>query len=240
MKSHTGSWQLHYQRFLKLAKLGVFRGEFEQVGKDYVAARNGLSRLLIDATHVKARKGGPCIGPSPVDRGKSGSKMTVLTDDQSVPICAVFCPGNEADTVHLPNILDKAERIHGNSAPFSELLADDSMANRLACIRKGLRPLILQRRRRVVNPRTTPRRNQRAARTTPGVVEDTMVLPMTDEETARTNRYRWAVERCFAWQKNFRRVERRLERLLCTFQSMQYVSLSCIVRSKLEKLGVQN
>ena len=96
-----GSWQLHYHRFRKLVSLGVFQGEFEKVSTEYVAVKGGLASILIDGTHIKARKGGPCTGPSPVDRGKKGSKMTALTDEDSVPICATFCKGNESDTTQL-------------------------------------------------------------------------------------------------------------------------------------------
>ena len=88
MESTHGSWQLHYYRFRKLVALGVFKGEFEKAANEYVAVKGGLACLLIDGTHIKARKGGLDTGPSPVDRGKKGSKMTVLTDEHSIPVCA--------------------------------------------------------------------------------------------------------------------------------------------------------
>ena len=68
-------------RFRKLVSLGVCKEEFEKVANEYVAVKGGLACLLIDGTHIKPRKGGSGTGPSPVDRGKTGSKMTVLTDE---------------------------------------------------------------------------------------------------------------------------------------------------------------
>ena len=113
--------------------------------------KGSLARLLIDATHIKARKGGPCVGPSPVDRGKNGSKLTVLADEESVPLCVIFSAGNVSDTIQLPTILETARKQYGNLSQFRELLADkgyDSAANRAACRRHGLLPLILKRRPR--------------------------------------------------------------------------------------------
>ena len=136
LESTIGSWQLHHSRYRKLSLMGVFENEFQEAGREYVTLKGSLARLLIDATHVKARKGGPCVGPSPVDRGKSGSKLTVLADEESVPLRAVFSAGNASDTVQLPQILESARKQYGSLAQFRELLADkgyDSAANRAAC-----------------------------------------------------------------------------------------------------------
>ena len=83
------------------------------VSREYVAVKGSIAALLVDGTHIKARKGSPCTGPSPVDRGKKGSKLTALTDEDSIPICATFCSGNVSDMTQLPVILDQALRIHG-------------------------------------------------------------------------------------------------------------------------------
>ena len=78
----------------------------------YVTLKGSLARLLIDATHIKARKGGPCVGPSPGDRGKNGSKLTVLSDEESVPLCVIFSVGNVSDTIQItPYFADGAQAI---------------------------------------------------------------------------------------------------------------------------------
>lgn len=45
-----------------------------------------LSRAVLDSTHVPAKKGGEFTGPSPVDHGKAGSKMHVLSDANGLPL----------------------------------------------------------------------------------------------------------------------------------------------------------
>ena len=113
------------------------------------------------------------------------------------PVCATFCGGNESDTTQLSKTLDEARRIHGNLSHFTELLADkgyDSRANRLTCLRHGLRPLILERTRRRRNPppNGAPAANQRRQ------ARPHVCPPLTPEELARVARRRNAVERCFA------------------------------------------
>ena len=235
MESTHGSWQLHYNRFRKLDSLGVFQGEFEMVSREYVAVKGSIAALLVDGTHIKARKGGACTGPSPVDRGKKGSKLTVLTDEDSIPICATFCSGNVSDMTQLPIILDEARRIHGDLAQFNELIADkgyDSAANRMACLRHGLRPLILQRRRRV---RPIPQQNANQRRRVARPPVDPLIAQAPPAQVARR---RNPIERCFAWQDNHRRVERRQEHKADTFRAMQYLSLSVLVYDLLEQMGV--
>ena len=61
--------------------------------------------------------------------------------------------------------------------------------------------------------------------------------PLTPEELARVARRRNAAERCFAWQDNYRRVDRRHEHRVDTFRALQYLSLSAIVFDRLEQLG---
>ena len=38
------------------------------------------SRAAVDSSHIRAMKGGPATGPSPVDRGKTGSKHHVIAE----------------------------------------------------------------------------------------------------------------------------------------------------------------
>ena len=63
-------------------------------------------------------------------------KLTVLADEESVPLCAIFSAGNVSDTIQLPTTLETARKQYGNLSQFRELLADkgyDSAANRAAC-----------------------------------------------------------------------------------------------------------
>jgi transposase len=55
------------------------------------------SRAIIDSSSVRAAYGGEGTGPSPVDRGKPGTKHHVLTEAQGIPLTAAATPANVPD-----------------------------------------------------------------------------------------------------------------------------------------------
>jgi transposase len=223
LDTNCGCWSTHYKRFLLLSHHGVFDEAFEGLVREYLEKRDGDARLIIDGTHIKARYGGQMVGKSPVDRGKLGSKMTAITDEYSIPLCATFSAGNVSDTIQLVPTLEKAKTQFGNLSRFRELFADkgyDSNCNRLMCLSHGLTPRILFRRRR---------RRQR----------ERVNVVASNPENTRMEELRKPVERCFAWQDNFRRIIIRYERLRCTFCAMSFLSLSAIVCRRLCAMGVE-
>jgi putative transposase len=61
----------------------------------------------LDATITKAPLGGDETGPSPVDRGKSGTKRSVLTDRRGAPLSIVVTGANTHDKAVALETLDK-------------------------------------------------------------------------------------------------------------------------------------
>jgi len=57
-----------------------------------------LSDVIVDGCIVKAPCGGEVAGRSPVDRGKLGTKRSVLTDAAGIPIGCVTAPANRHDS----------------------------------------------------------------------------------------------------------------------------------------------
>ena len=119
----------------------------------------------------------------------------------------------------------------------------DSLQNRIASEAHGLRALIIKRRPRRVTPAVQPDRGRIPAqpirpnaRARSNDAADSP--PPTAEENRRIGHHRWAVERCFAWQDNYRRVALRQEHLMVTFRAMQLLSLTAGVCTRLERMGV--
>jgi transposase len=52
-----------------------------------------LENLTVDGCIVKAPCGGEMAGKSPVDRGKQGTKRSLLTDGAGIPLGCVIAPG---------------------------------------------------------------------------------------------------------------------------------------------------
>lgn len=69
-----------------------------------------LDNLTVDGCIVKAPCGGQMAGKSPVDRGKQGTKRSLLTDAGGIPLGCVTAPANRHDSPFLRPTLEKLAR----------------------------------------------------------------------------------------------------------------------------------
>ncbi len=69
-----------------------------------------LENLTVDGCIVKAPCGGEMAGKSPVDRGKQGTKRSLLTDGAGIPLGCVSAPANRHDSPLLRPTLEKLAR----------------------------------------------------------------------------------------------------------------------------------
>jgi transposase len=90
---------------------GVFT-RLEQLCLDAYEKMIGLELedLVVDGCIVKAPCGGEAAGPSPVDRGKQGTKRSVLVDRNGIPLGVVVAPANRNDSPLLAPTLEKLSR----------------------------------------------------------------------------------------------------------------------------------
>jgi transposase len=133
-----------------------------------------------------SEKGGSATGPSPVDRGRPGSKQHLLVDATGIPLAFSVTGGNRNDITQLIPLLDAVPAVAGRPGrprrrPDS-VLADrgyDHDKYRRLVRERGITPVIARR------------------------------------QTAHGSglgRHRWVVERTFAWLHNFKRLLVRYER----------------------------
>ena len=66
--------------------------------------------LCVDGCIVKAPCGGQAAGPSPVDRGKQGTKRSVMTEGHGIPVGVVVAPANRHDSPLLEPTLERLSR----------------------------------------------------------------------------------------------------------------------------------
>lgn len=69
-----------------------------------------LDNLSVDGCIVKAPCGGEIAGRSPVDRGKQGTKRSLMVDGNGIPIGCVIAGANRHDSLLLRPTLDKLAR----------------------------------------------------------------------------------------------------------------------------------
>lgn len=72
-----------------------------------------LDDVCVDGCIVKAPCGGEIAGRSPVDRGKQGTKRSVMTDGNGIPIGVVAAPANRNDSPLLLPTLELLARFEG-------------------------------------------------------------------------------------------------------------------------------
>ena len=142
-------------------------------------------------------------GPSPVDRGKPGSKIHVLCDRTGLPLTVLVSAANTHDSQLMVPLLDslapvrsrrgrprcRPGKLHGDKAY-------DIPALRAEILRRGIKVRIARK---------------------------------NVESTTRLGRHRWVVEACLSWLLNNRRLVRRYERKAEHFQA--FADLACALLS---------
>jgi transposase len=148
--------------------------------------RPDWSSALLDAAGVRAKKGGTLTGPNPVDRGKPGSKLHVITDADALPLATEVTGANINDGTRLQSMVEAIPAVRSRRGPRhnkpAELRADKAHDS-------------ADRRRWLRERRITPR-----------------IARQGIESKERLGRYRWKVERTIAWLSGYRRLTVRYER----------------------------
>ena len=127
-------------------------------------------------------KGGSETGPSPVDRARNGSKHHLLVDAAGIPLAWTLTGGNRNDVTQLIPLLDAVPAVRGAVG------RPRRRPERLTADRGYDRRLL---RRRGIRPEIARRQS---------------------EHGSGLGRFRWVVERSFAWLHNFKRLLVRYER----------------------------
>ncbi len=141
---------------------------------------------MIDSSQVRALKEGIATGPSPVGRGRAGSKHHLITDGHGTPLAVILTGANRNDVTQLLPLLKAIPPVRGRvGRPRRKpdpLFADrgyDHDIYRNQVPKRGIVPAIARRDTRHGTPLGT---------------------------------YQWVVERSFAWLHDFKRLRIRWER----------------------------
>jgi transposase len=131
-------------------------------------------------------KGGESTGPNPVDRGKPGSKLHVLSDATGLPLLVGVSAANTHDSQALRRLVMGIPAIRSRGGPRrrrpDKLRADkgyDFDSHRAWLRSRGITPRIARR----------------------GI-----------DTGEHLGRYRWKIERTIAWLSGYRRLTLRYER----------------------------
>lgn len=161
-----------------------------------------LEVVAIDSTMVPAPGAGDNTGPNPTDRGKTGSKHTLMVDGNGTPLAIITTGANVSDQQQLEHILKLFPHVKGGLGRPKQRpdigLADrgyDSEHNREFMRSLGIHPLIAKR---------------------------------NTEHGSGLGKLRWVVERTNSWLKGLRRMRVRWDRSTLSQNAWNMLAMSAI------------
>uniref|UniRef100_UPI0035717205 IS5 family transposase n=1 Tax=Nocardia veterana TaxID=132249 RepID=UPI0035717205 len=167
------------------------------------------SRAVIDAASVRAKKGGSMTGPSPVDRGKTGSKIHVLSDRAGIPLSVGVSAANTNDVEALKPLVKAIPAVRSRRGPRrrkpAKLHADK--AYDAADLRRWVRD-------RGIGVRIARK----------GI-----------ESSQRLGRHRWVIERTISWLTGYHRLNIRYDRKATHFLAFLTLAATLTCYKKLAK-----
>ncbi|WP_181007367.1 IS5 family transposase [Streptomyces sp. SM1] len=201
-----------HRRFTIWTEVGLWR-RLHRAVLDELGVRGELdwTSAIVDAASILAKKGGSPTGPNPVDRGKKGSKLHVLSDAQGIPLAVAVSGANMHDSLALKPLILGIPAVRSRRGPRRrrpvKLRADKAYFS--------AEHLIWLRERGLV---------ARIAR--PGI-----------ESGERLGRHRWKIERSIAWLFGYHRLTIRYERKGSHFLAFLGLAAALTCYKKLAKLA---
>ncbi|MFI6166447.1 IS5 family transposase [Nocardia sp. NPDC051052] len=202
-----------HRRFTAWTKTGVWR-RLHRAVLDELGSQGLIdwSRAVVDAASIRAKKGGDMTGPSPVDRGKAGSKLHVLSDRAGIPLAVAISAANTNDAEALRPLVRAIPPVRSRRGPRrrrpGKLHADkayDTAELRLWVRRRGMVVRIARK----------------------GI-----------ESSERLGRHRWVIERSISWLTGYHRLNIRYERKGIHFCAFLTLAAALICYKKLAKARV--
>jgi putative transposase len=217
---HGAKWKS--VKLFGISKSSVFR--YFQLWNKYNIFKNVWHKLLfanknkitydmhhIDGSLIKSIFGYDCIGPNPTDRGRNATKLSLLGDNNGIPLSAVFSKGNVNDCkLFEETITNKPKFIKQRMY----LCADRGY------IGKNLKKIARKNNYKLLTPVKMNRKKK------------SHYLNLAEKNILK-NRYK--IERSFSWIDNYRRLLVRYDKKITNYIGFNYLCFSCIVFNKFNK-----
>jgi len=144
------------------------------------------SQAVVDSCSIRAVHGGDQIGPNPTDRAKRGSKRHLICDGRGVPLAVRLTGANRNDSQEALALVDAIPPLDGERRATAAAAGLCARGSRLRCGGDS-----------AWSSDTSHRALAGHGRTKHG---------------SGPGRWRWVVERTFAWLNQFRRLRVRYDR----------------------------
>ncbi|WP_370869184.1 IS5 family transposase [Streptomyces sp. CRCS-T-1] len=189
-----------HRRFTEWSKARVW-AKLHRLVLDELGFRRELdwSRCAIDSVNMRALKKGEVTGPNPVDRGKYGSKIHLITERTGLPLSVGISGANLHDSQALVPLVQGIPPIRSRRGRRRR--RPGKLHGNKGCDYNHLRRWL---RSRGITPRLARKGK---------------------DSSQRLGQHRWAIERTMAWLGGCRRPHRRYERKASHF--LASVSIAC-------------
>ena len=209
-----------YKRLRHWVKHGVIKSVWHHLYSHYKSERlqadpGWFKTVFIDSTMIKNLAGVDVVGPNPTDRGRLGSKISVICDDARVPLGCVLYPANKHDcltveatfeSIASPLLTDRRRTIHvcGDKAYGTKAIGAFLTS-------KSMRQVV------------ESKRNARAPRR----------LTKGDKEKLRR---RHKIENFFCRLKQFKRIRHRMDALAVVYEAQVLLAFCSIIMPQIQKM----
>lgn len=204
-----------HDRFQQWGQAGFFRALW-QAGLHSYDELAGIQWewQAVDGAMSKAPFGGAATGPNPTDRGKKGTKRSVLTDGAGIPLALVIDGANRHDVKLLSATLDGlvVSRPEPTKEPSQHLCLDaayDSTPVYYELLDRHYQPHVRSRGEELLEQETIPGYRAR----------------------------RWVVERTHAWLNRSRRILVRWEKKAENYLAFLHLACAQLIFAKLTVFG---
>jgi transposase len=206
-----------YKRFAKWAKLNVFKSIWHCLIDLYVSKKLKVSKtwfkvLFIDSTMVKNINGRDCIGRNHYDRNRFATKVSMICDDNKVPLASTFYPANKHDATTITDTLDAlVKNIMPDKRCIHNLVADKGYiisSSKRVDIESNYNTKLI-----------TPKRKNQKIQTT------------YDAKKLLKNRI--CIEHLFRTLDFYKRIKNREEHNIQHYECMNFLAMSIITISKM-------
>lgn len=205
-----GSGQTLHRYFQDWVKRGVFKRMWKLGVSEYDEVKGlELKWQSADGCQTKAPLGGKSTGKNPTDRGKSGTKRSLLVEGKGVPISIVVDRASRHDLKLLAKTLDA--RVVETEEEIEENLCLDKAYSGEPALEIG--------RERGYTVHVPDKVNAKQKR---------------KRKSGRRKARRWRVEVTHSWLNRFRRLLIRWEKKLANYLSMLYFACAIICWRKCE------
>lgn len=95
------------------------------LAEPHYADKIDWSRAAVDATTIRALRVGDKTGPTPIDRGRSGTKDHLLTDGGGLPLAMQTTRTNRHDSTQLLALVEAVPPVAGKPGALLRKIASD-------------------------------------------------------------------------------------------------------------------